>query len=392
MVRLLFGAIRTSRFLRASLLAGRSGVMCSLTVRALGIPSVSYLGPRKTWSWLTTRGIPSPSSGLPFGLRIPRRRNLLNSDVGPGRTFSLHRRSQCSAIAVTLSTWPVGREGSSFLGSVLILALSCRFSLRAASPPHVSKLLRIRIPTIPTMMLLNAGGVSANITRTLLPSTPFAFTRAAKTSSMQPTSLCSTLARRFGWLPMCCTFGRRSTSWMSSALNPPPSSKVAPAGHRWEFWSGAWRCAVCLRGRRSEHRPAPGACPQDSPLHAAHQDAFEHRTIAFDCSDGSVLFVCIRCKCYSSGASIRGLASKCLPPPTRAVKYGWNLVCNDNTQIMPCVKRAFRLAQATSCTVSTPLLVCWNEVSAGPPPASSFSVLECGPRVSKAPRGVLCGG
>ncbi len=86
----------------------------------------------------------------------------------------------------------------------------------------------------------------------------------------------------------------------------PHAAAAATAGHRWEMWAGVWRCAVCLRGKRSQSRPLPGVCSQVSRLHASSQDALEHRTIAFDCSDGSVLFICTRCKAHSNGAPVRG--------------------------------------------------------------------------------------
>merc|ERR1712194_908755 len=98
-------------------------------------------------------------------------------------------------------------------------------------------------------------------------------------------------------------------------------------------------------------RPAPGKCAVFSQLHAARQDQLEHHTILFDCSDGSVLFICTRCKCHSSGASVRGLGKRCSPPPSRAARYGWEALCTgwhphyskqklgvtvDTNNLMPC--------------------------------------------------------
>ena len=87
---------------------------------------------------------------------------------------------------------------------------------------------------------------------------------------------------------------------------------------------------MCLRGSRGDLKPLPGVCRQDSKLHAAQQDALGHRTVAFDCSDSSVLFICTKCKCHSSGASVRGLGGICKPSPSRAARYGWKALEKGN--------------------------------------------------------------
>ena len=75
----------------------------------------------------------------------------------------------------------------------------------------------------------------------------------------------------------------------------PPTEKFAPAAHVRRPWAGAWRCEVCLRGTRALCLPPPGTCSGRSKLDEGRLAALGHRVLAFDCSDRSVLFICVSC-------------------------------------------------------------------------------------------------
>ena len=47
----------------------------------------------------------------------------------------------------------------------------------------------------------------------------------------------------------------------------------------------------------------------------------------FPCSDGAQLIVCMRCKCYTSHGSLRGLLSLCDPPPGKFGAWAWQQIC-----------------------------------------------------------------
>ena len=148
-----------------------------------------------------------------------------------------------------------------------------------------------------------------------------------------------------------------------------PSARPPRDGHVWQVWGGIWRCAHCLRGCRSILKPSPGSCPRDSLVHAAHQDSLGHRTVAFPTSDGAVLFICLKCKCHSSGGQIRGLAQKCLKP-SRAGRYGWDYVCKG-------LHPQYKQRKAGVHVLTEDLIPCFNAagmLAADDAPSSAASV------------------
>ena len=68
-------------------------------------------------------------------------------------------------------------------------------------------------------------------------------------------------------------------------------------------------------------------CPGRSKLDEGILVGLEHRVLAFPCSDGSHLFMCMRCKQYSTGASVRGLGKLCPGKASRDGGYAWNDLC-----------------------------------------------------------------
>lgn len=106
---------------------------------------------------------------------------------------------------------------------------------------------------------------------------------------------------------------------------PPPPGKV----HRWFRFEGFWRCARCLQIRRPRDgsKPLPGRC---SGLKACSVDSLNsnnHKCVMFPCSDGADFIVCMRCKCYTSHGSLRGLHTKCDPPPGKFGVWAWQQIC-----------------------------------------------------------------
>ena len=108
---------------------------------------------------------------------------------------------------------------------------------------------------------------------------------------------------------------------------PPRMSHDKPA-HDWVEWSGLWRCRVCLLGSRCADFPAPGVCPGCSKLDEGVLLGLGHKVLAFPCSDGSHLFVCMRCRFHSTGARIDGLGKLCNGSPSRHAEYAWRDLYN----------------------------------------------------------------
>ena len=120
--------------------------------------------------------------------------------------------------------------------------------------------------------------------------------------------------------------------WPKLSLDVPCVPTPAPPrpprlSHAWTKWSGIWRCAQCLLGKRSPQEPPPGVCSNRSKLDDNVIQRIGHSVIAFPCSDGSVLFICLRCKYHSSGGMIKGLGEMCEGKPSRHAGTGWRLLC-----------------------------------------------------------------
>lgn len=109
---------------------------------------------------------------------------------------------------------------------------------------------------------------------------------------------------------------------------PVPAASCQPkTSHAWKMWSGIWRCSQRLLGKRSPQEPPPGRCSNRSKLDDKVLQSLGHRVIAFNCSDGSVLFICVRCKCHSTGSRVEGLGERCEGKPSRRAGTGWNYLC-----------------------------------------------------------------
>ena len=89
--------------------------------------------------------------------------------------------------------------------------------------------------------------------------------------------------------------------------------------------SGFWRCCVCLRGSASLSCPVEGSCRGHSRLDSVVLDRLQHNVIALEASDQSHVFLCLRCRCYSSGAQVCNLGKMC-KPPTVTGNRNWNKV------------------------------------------------------------------
>ena len=84
--------------------------------------------------------------------------------------------------------------------------------------------------------------------------------------------------------------------WPKLSLDVPCVPTPAPPrpprlSHAWRRFSGTWRCAQCLLGKRTPQEPPPGVCSNRSKLDDNVLQRLGHRVIAFPCSDGSVLFI-----------------------------------------------------------------------------------------------------
>ena len=103
--------------------------------------------------------------------------------------------------------------------------------------------------------------------------------------------------------------------------NPRGAVEVSPdtSGHNWCRIRDVWQCSICLRGSRLPQPPS-SKCPGPSGLRGLSAEELRtlgHTMAAYDCSDGSFIAVCTRCKQYSSGGQVRGLKQKCPPQPVR---------------------------------------------------------------------------
>merc|ERR1712194_47146 len=91
----------------------------------------------------------------------------------------------------------------------------------------------------------------------------------------------------------------------------------------WVWMSRYWRCKVCLKGSASPSFPVEGSCRGHSRLDSVVLDRLQHKVFARECDDNSHMFVCIRCRFYSSGAQVCGLGRLC-QKPTVTGKKNWS--------------------------------------------------------------------
>ena len=85
--------------------------------------------------------------------------------------------------------------------------------------------------------------------------------------------------------------------------------------HEWSWCRSFWRCQRCLKFRRSDHKPPSAGCSGVLPEAALEIGRMQHQLKVFDCSDGTLLYACEKCKAYSTGGQFRNLRKKCLDRP-----------------------------------------------------------------------------
>ena len=109
-----------------------------------------------------------------------------------------------------------------------------------------------------------------------------------------------------------------------------PVSMVAPAGERhcWAFISHFWRCAKCLRVRRTDAMPPADGCSGGNGFDIGAMQRNGHNVISLACSDGATLYGCHRCRSYTShGVGYRLTELGCLGRRTRERNRAWRSIC-----------------------------------------------------------------
>ena len=96
--------------------------------------------------------------------------------------------------------------------------------------------------------------------------------------------------------------------------------------HSWSWWGEVWRCSHCLLGSRSVTKPLPSACSGSCKLDVEVMEALHHSMVAFQCSDGALLGICRKCRFWTTGARVSGLAKPCTGFATPAPQAAWRLV------------------------------------------------------------------
>ncbi|CAK0886142.1 unnamed protein product, partial [Prorocentrum cordatum] len=112
-------------------------------------------------------------------------------------------------------------------------------------------------------------------------------------------------------LPLWPRLDLQDAEWLAPELAF--SGRQEGLAHNWVQLRQSWQCPVCLGGSRLAQLPA-SKCPGADGLRGLKAEALSHlgHTIAaYDCSDGSFVAVCTRCKLYSTGGSVRGLRERC---------------------------------------------------------------------------------
>eukprot|EP00959_Pyramimonas_sp_CCMP1952_P113963 2383126-Pyramimonas_sp.AAC.1 len=109
-------------------------------------------------------------------------------------------------------------------------------------------------------------------------------------------------------------------------IQPPPALDSAVADHRWARWSGIWRCSVCLTGCRALVPPPKVDVLGTASFALPTRIALATRPWPSSAPTSRSFFICLRCKSYSSGGKVRGLAERCVPP-TRACRPAWVQPC-----------------------------------------------------------------
>ena len=115
------------------------------------------------------------------------------------------------------------------------------------------------------------------------------------------------------------------------------SGRQGDQAHSWVQIRQSWQCSVCLRGSRLPQPPA-SKCPGADGLRGLKAEDLSnlgHTMAAYDCSDGSFVAVCTRCKQYSTGGSVRGLRERC-PAEARYCGQCFLHVCQYRCQSIQC--------------------------------------------------------
>ena len=97
--------------------------------------------------------------------------------------------------------------------------------------------------------------------------------------------------------------------------------------HSWRSLSGLWRYYQCSLGKRSEEEVSPSGCSARPKLDDTVLKALRRKVNAFHCSDGSVLFICLRCKYHCTGGRIKGVCEKCNGSPAVTAGQSWKNLC-----------------------------------------------------------------
>ena len=104
-----------------------------------------------------------------------------------------------------------------------------------------------------------------------------------------------------------------------SKPTPIDRTPLLTVGHSWSKVGTFWQCRVCLLGSRAKCPPS-GDCPGQSRLDQGVLLELGHKVLAFPCSNGSHLFVCLHCKFYSSGAQVKKLGQPCGKPTVTSIR------------------------------------------------------------------------
>ena len=111
--------------------------------------------------------------------------------------------------------------------------------------------------------------------------------------------------------------------------NPVPANCQEVENHAWVFISHFWRCAKCLRVRRSESRPPLAGCQGGNGLDLQVMQRNGHNIVSLRCTDGAVLYGCHKCHAYTShGSGHRLTELACTGHSTREKSRAWRCICD----------------------------------------------------------------
>jgi len=99
----------------------------------------------------------------------------------------------------------------------------------------------------------------------------------------------------------------------------PKLEKVERPRHDWIRMSRHWQCATCLRTRKQlplgkDLMSVANACAGTCAINAKATAELGYHCLAFQCSDGSALAICLHCKRHSLGSRVAKLLQPCGRP------------------------------------------------------------------------------